>query len=416
MNDTINKIESKFIVALIGARRDYDVAKILYQNNLLDHLFVDAYFNTDSILANLPFIGSSILNRFKKYNAGFNYNLVSPDVMGAVALRVFLKHGSKTTAYKLANKRLGARLINYANGRMPGSFYGFDASSLEFFEWSKGKGWKLFLEQCVAPRSTQISMFKFFEEKYGINYKNQIEHCLFQQARERKEWEYADKVIVPSSYVKSAMLADGNISEHKLHEVNFGFTNPVDSKSILQNLDVKFSSAKNDDKIIRVLFAGNGGYRKGIADLLALAKRFQKEKIQFIIAGQMEKEAMELLSIYNLNNVVYAGKLSKADINEQYKKADIFFFPSYLEGSAMVVLEAMSWGLPIITTHQSGSVAENGISGFICNAGDEEQLFTNLSSLVFNDEFRFTISRQALKRSGSFTEESYGRNLLKVIA
>jgi glycosyltransferase involved in cell wall biosynthesis len=401
---------------MVGARRNYDVAKIIFEENMLDRLFVDIYFDKELSPLIYKLAGQRFLNKFKKYNAGLDAELIKADLAGALALRFLLKYSSKTNAYKLTNKRLANRLINYASKKTPRSFYGYDTSSLEFFEWANGKGWKLFLEQCVAPRNAQINMFKLFEEKYGINYKAQIEHCLFQQQREHKEWQYADKVLVPSAYVKKAMLSEGNISENKLHEINFGFTNKEDKKIIIQNLETKFSADKKEDKVIRILFAGNGGYRKGIADILDLTKRFQKEKVQFIIAGQMEKEAMVLLSKYHQANITYLGKLSGDTLKEQYKTADIFFFPSYLEGSAMVILEAMSWGLPIVTTHESGSVVENEISGFVSNAGDQEQLFINLSQLIFKRELRCKMSEESLKRSEDFSEENYGKNLIKIIA
>ncbi|MGY8954541.1 MAG: glycosyltransferase, partial [Flavobacteriales bacterium] len=59
------------------------------------------------------------------------------------------------------------------------------------------------------------------------------------------------------------------------------------------------------------------------------------------------------------------GPLSRSHVQEYYMNADVFVLPSLCEGSATVIYEAMSFGLPIITTNNSGSIIENGNEGFI---------------------------------------------------
>jgi glycosyltransferase involved in cell wall biosynthesis len=99
----------------------------------------------------------------------------------------------------------------------------------------------------------------------------------------------------------------------------------------------------------------------------------------------------------------------------QYRDADIFFFPSYLEGSALVLIEAMSWGLPIVTTLESGSVIDDGAEGFVCNAGDIESLKNRLVQLSNDAQLRYNMSNNALESSSKYTIEKYRENLIRIL-
>ena len=50
--------------------------------------------------------------------------------------------------------------------------------------------------------------------------------------------------------------------------------------------------------------------------------------------------------------------------------ADVFAFPSLFEGSAVVTYEALACGLPSVVTPESGSVARDGVDGFVVPSGD----------------------------------------------
>jgi glycosyltransferase involved in cell wall biosynthesis len=403
---------SKFIVGQVGIPRDMYVAKMLYAEGLLDKLFTDTYFSQKSSLAKLPLVGNKLSTAFKKYDPGFYDTYISSDLFGAIYFRFLLKYNFRIEAFKFANKSLGSRLIKYASKKKPEKFYGFDTISLEFLKWSTQNDWRGYLEQCVAPRRAQIEMWKLFKEKYNLNTEPQINYALFQQEIERQEWQYANKIIVPSEYVKNEMLKDGTIKENKISVVNYGYTPHKDNIFIKQGIEKKSIRTNNE---IKILFVGNAGYRKGIADLLELSNDLKHENVRFLIAGLLEQQAKELITKYSNENVTYLGKLSKENLSDQYINADIFFFPSYLEGSAMVLMEAMSWGLPIITTYQSGSTVENNVNGLLSNAGDIPALKENLLKLISDKDLRFKMGINSLERSSKYSMQEYKNNLLALL-
>ncbi len=397
----------KFIMAQVGVRGHYAVAKLLHKNNLLEKFILDTYF--PKTLTTLPLIGS-LFKKYSKYDPGFSRDLIISKQIDAVIFRNLLKKGEKIKATDYVRKSLSNEVIKYAKKiDNQFKFYGCDTLSLEYFEWAANKGFSCYLEQCVAPRTSQIKMWNLFHEKYGIKVSHEIEHCKYLQDIERKEWEVSKKIIVPSIYVRNELLKGNDVCDEKIELVNYGFTPHSSFETRKLALEKRFTIRESG---FTCLFAGNAGYRKGIADVLLLAERLKDSDITFVIAGGLESNATSLLKNYKYNNVKYVGKLEPVKLAEQYAKADIFLFPSYLEGSALVLLEATSWGLPVVTTHQSGSVIENNVHGSICNAGDLESLEFNILQFYNNENIRYSTALNALNYSKEFTLDRYGDKLL----
>ena len=57
-----------------------------------------------------------------------------------------------------------------------------------------------------------------------------------------------------------------------------------------------------------------------------------------------------------------------------YAWADVFLLPFICEGSAMVTYEALSWGLPVITTHNAGSIVRDTVDGWLVPYRDSEAI------------------------------------------
>ncbi|MEQ9437430.1 MAG: glycosyltransferase family 4 protein [Cyclobacteriaceae bacterium] len=406
----------KFIVSLLTARRNYDVAKVLYNNGLLDSLFTDLYYApTHKVFKTLDKIAPHKLTKtYKRYNSPLPDNIVHYDWPLGLEFRYKLKKNTNGAYYKTqidAYKRLNRKVIEYGMADQTKknlAFFGFDTACLEVFNWGASKDYHLVMEQCVAPRQTQIRMHEHFASMNIIESKHMVEHCLHLQEREEQEWQLASTIIAPSSFVRNELIEAGASAE-KIKIVPFGFdpTNPVHLAE--QCVESRFT---NRSRAVQILFAGNAGYRKGIYDLLAIAQEMSGENVQFVIAGSIEEDCQKAISSLNLSNVSFLGKLSQADLHEEYRKSDIFFFPSYLEGSAMVIFEAMSWGVPVITTNESGSVIQHEYDGFICSAGHQDKMKELLDKLIYDTDLRYEIGKNALNTSRQYTLTHYSNRLI----
>ncbi|MCR1840692.1 PssE/Cps14G family polysaccharide biosynthesis glycosyltransferase [Murimonas intestini] len=147
-----------------------------------------------------------------------------------------------------------------------------------------------------------------------------------------------------------------------------------------------------------LLFLGALIKRKGVCDLLKAIKNITEEGIinfQLLIAGAGEEETKlkDFVRINKLEDQVkFLGWITKAQKPEILKSSDVLVLPSYNEGLPIAILEAMSYGLPIIST-KVGCIAEAVIdNGFLIDPGNVELLTDYLKLLIADDNLLLEMS------------------------
>jgi glycosyltransferase involved in cell wall biosynthesis len=143
-------------------------------------------------------------------------------------------------------------------------------------------------------------------------------------------------------------------------------------KEILKKVEVvyPFVDAKNvkkkNNSVQKILFIGKEFYLKGgidaIESFILLSKRIDCE---LTIISRIPLEVMARYSKVKGLNLVQSGpNVSDEFIKKCYENADLFIFPSHLDTLGFVVMEAMSYGLPVVGVNQFALpelVTKNGI-------------------------------------------------------
>jgi len=108
-----------------------------------------------------------------------------------------------------------------------------------------------------------------------------------------------------------------------------------------------------------LLFVGRLMAEKGVCDLLdAFVKVRSQVDCRLIIVGDgplANELCRRAVHLGVSDSVVFTGYLAEPELNEVYMRADVFVLPTYSEGFPTVLLEAMSFGLPIVTTSVGGA-------------------------------------------------------------
>lgn len=150
-----------------------------------------------------------------------------------------------------------------------------------------------------------------------------------------------------------------------------------------------------------ILFSGTLYEKKGYKDLLRafhlISGDFPDWKIIFAGNGEINegKRLSDELGI--IEQVVFCGWIEGEEKDRAFKEASIFCLPSYAEGFPMAVLDAFSYGLPVITTPVGGipDIAINGKNMLLFNPGDINDLAAQLSRLITNMILRDELSKES---------------------
>lgn len=172
---------------------------------------------------------------------------------------------------------------------------------------------------------------------------------------------------------------------------------------------------------ITLLFCGRIGQRKGTFDLIEAFANLPHELkncAELIIAGDGDIEkGRSLVGSLNLTeHITFLGWVNSEQRDKLLTKADVFILPSYNEGLPMAILEAMSWGLPVIST-PVGGIPELVIpnkNGLLVEPGDIQQLSIAMQALITNEELRLKMGRTARESVIPFDIKNYLNSLLEV--
>jgi glycosyltransferase involved in cell wall biosynthesis len=105
-------------------------------------------------------------------------------------------------------------------------------------------------------------------------------------------------------------------------------------------------------------------------------------------------------------------------ILEQMREHDVLLLPSLFEGYALVISEALSQGLPVITTSNSGgsTVIRNGLEGFIVPIRDSKSIAVRLQQLVDNPDLHATMRLCCMNRAQELSWVGYEQGLVSNIS
>ena len=157
----------------------------------------------------------------------------------------------------------------------------------------------------------------------------------------------------------------------------------------------------------RVLFAGSIQLRKGPQYLALAAARIAliDPSVRFVFAGGVTTAAAAQL---RAPNIELLGHVSRDRMRDEFLRADILAFPSLAEGSAGVVLEAMSAGLPIVATREAGVDFRDGESGIIVPPADVDALVDAILAIIGDRPERDAMARSARAEFRAYDEKAWG--------
>jgi glycosyltransferase involved in cell wall biosynthesis len=138
--------------------------------------------------------------------------------------------------------------------------------------------------------------------------------------------------------------------------------------------------------------------------------------MDFNIVGSGDKNIEAVICEYasKLSNVNYLGPVNYNEKWQVYQRNDILLHPSYMDTFPSAILEALSYGLPVITTCEIDSPISNGGEGFLFQAGNLDQIIEKLNALRANPVLYHKMSKAALQTAKKYTWDNAAKQFLKL--
>jgi glycosyltransferase len=166
---------------------------------------------------------------------------------------------------------------------------------------------------------------------------------------------YPDYILTLLAAKKSKVITAGQKLSTKLRKYGIKATSLIPSTVLASQMAVELPSL-SPDKTVRLIYVGYIRNAKGISTIMNLCLLLKENNIRFVFdiigTGEMYGELKDFIRNKGLEeNVILHGHINDRDrINDLLKNSDIFFFPSLSEGAPRVVIEAMSQGIPVVST------------------------------------------------------------------
>lgn len=220
------------------------------------------------------------------------------------------------------------------------------------------------------------------------------------------EFKIADYYLVGSDFVKHSIMPIVQ-DENKIINVPYGV-----------NLELFYNVARNyTDGALHFLFVGGVVRRKGIHHLLKVVSKYSKNDIILHLAGAYNPKDCLYKQYNETENIIFEGFVTRDIISKIYQKCHIFILPSLAEGMAMVGLEALASGLPVICSENTGldEVIKDGQNGFIIPVSDEASLEKKIDWCLDNREKLNQMSINASESVVDYSWLKYRKRLIDVI-
>lgn len=224
-------------------------------------------------------------------------------------------------------------------------------------------------------------------------------------AKKDQELALADVVFVASSFTKKTLEEySGNLPEIKV--VPYGFPEVKQRK--------EYQSLVN--RKLKVLFIGGLSQRKGLSYLFSAVEEMQNE-VELTIVGHKAVANCDALNLA-LEKHEWIPSLSHDQVLVCMREHDVFVFPSLFEGFGLVITEAMSQGVPVITTDRTAGpdLITDGIDGWIVPSGSsvaiKEVFIKILESPELLEKIGLAAQNKALTRPWSV----YGKEMADALS
>jgi starch synthase len=222
-------------------------------------------------------------------------------------------------------------------------------------------------------------------------------------SRKDEELALANHILVPSEFVRKTLLGAAGVTA-PISVIPYGAPTPLERREPQSSTDGK----------LKVIFVGALSQRKGLSYLLKAMERC-KENVTLTLIGRKVGECRALDRALHLHR--WIPSLPHAEVLEEIRRHDVMVFPSLFEGFGLVLLEAMSQGVPVIATTHSAApdFLSDGDDGFLVPIRDAEAIVEKLELLLRDRSQLAEMGEAAIRKATLHSWQRYRESLVATV-
>jgi UDP-glucose:(heptosyl)LPS alpha-1,3-glucosyltransferase len=227
------------------------------------------------------------------------------------------------------------------------------------------------------------------------------------------------KVIAISDMVKQDMIRWYGISENQISVIYNGVDiDRFHPRNRRYREEVRRRHGIENEFVI--LFVSNNFRMKGLRYLLQVLSRLTKEgspPFKLVVLGRDRQNPYLRLAkkLGIIEKVVFAGSTDEPE--KYYGAADLLVHPTFYDACSLTVLEALSSGLPVITTLSNGAsgIMTSGRGGFLISDPRDRYTLVQKISVFFDQEMRDRATIAARRLAEDYTHETNWRLMKEIL-
>lgn len=284
--------------------------------------------------------------------------------------------------------------------------YAFTSAAKELFEAATASGVRCILDHATAPRKNEMGLVsaendRFPEWALGDERDGHLDAY---HERQMAEARYADTVICNSTFAKRTLLEEG-LDARKIVVVPLGIRLPVG-----QTPDTRVQRVRGK---LRILYVGAEALRKGAPYLVDAIRQLGPGSLDTRFVGHLGLSPHGLRQVQRVGQAF--GDVPRDEMEAHFQWADVLVLPSVSDTFGLVILEAMSRGVPVIASDHTGGpdVIRDQIDGFVVPARDSNAIAVALNELASRPDRLEEMSRNASIRAAAFSLDAYRARLVR---
>lgn len=266
-----------------------------------------------------------------------------------------------------------------------------------------------------------ISTRDLFNKWLGQHGNKKAYKIAWEHNHHHQDMQYADRVVSSCKNLDALVLVSDslrNFYKKKMKEKKYK-CKCVFIPNMLEEIP-KTTSKLTEKRIISV---GRLSKEKGYVDLIEIFKEFHKNNpdwhLDIVGDGSEKNKIVDRIYEYKLTDVVTVhGYLKKKEINNLLKKSSLYLMTSYTESFGIVLIEAMSYGIPCLaftSAEGANDLIQNDKNGYLIENRDFDSMINKMQELINNKKKRVELGKNAKEFSLNYGSDIVKKEWLKLL-